>query len=74
MKRRIRYVYTDAEWARKTRITAAINYVLMPIHLPLYAIYLIGLGADYLMKAIGKLVDKAVKSIVFRKNRREGDE
>ncbi|KIL30359.1 hypothetical protein B4145_1233 [Bacillus subtilis] len=40
----------------------------------MYAIYLIGLGADYLMKAIGKLVDKAVESIVFRKNRREGDE
>ncbi|MEX5835832.1 hypothetical protein D070_13510 [Bacillus velezensis] len=71
MKRRIRYVYTDAEWTRKTRITTAINYALMPIHLPLYTIYLIGLGADILMKAIGTLVDKAVESIVFRKNRRE---
>lgn len=71
MKRRIRYVYTDVEWTRKTCITTAINCVLIPIHLPLYAIYLIGLGADYLMKAIGKLVDKSVESIVFRKNRRE---
>ncbi|AUG37185.1 MULTISPECIES: hypothetical protein [Bacillus] len=71
MKRRIRYVYTDAEWIRKTRITTAINYALMPIHLPLYAIYLIGLGADFLTEAIGGLVDKAVESIVFRKNRRE---
>ncbi|MCY8472395.1 hypothetical protein [Bacillus halotolerans] len=74
MKRRIRYVYTDAEWTKKTRITTAINYVLIPIHLPLYALYLIGLGADYLMKVIGKLVDKAVESVVFRKNRKDADE
>ncbi len=71
MKRRIRYVYTDEEWAKQVRIENVIFFVLSPIYLPLVAIYYIGEGALYTAEGIALGVRALVRRTVFRKNRRE---
>ncbi|MCE4941052.1 hypothetical protein [Bacillus velezensis] len=74
MKRRIRYVYTDAEWSKQVRIENVIFFVLSPIYLPLVAVYYIGEGALYMAEGIALGVRALVKRIFFRKNRKEAGE
>ncbi|MEG7333290.1 hypothetical protein [Bacillus sp. 0102A] len=70
MKRRIKNVYTDEDWAKQVRIENVIFFVISPIYLPLVAIYYIGEGALYLAEGIAAGVRAIVKRILFRKNRK----
>ncbi|MED4787554.1 hypothetical protein P9429_11730 [Bacillus atrophaeus] len=71
MNRRIKYVYTDEDWAKQVRIENMVFLVISPVYLPLVAIYYIGEGALFLAEGIAAGVRALVKRFFFRKNRRE---
>ncbi|WP_342487297.1 hypothetical protein NSQ30_10545 [Bacillus sp. FSL R7-0651] len=68
-KRRLRKVYTDAEWDRKQAIERRINIVVYPIYLALMIPYFIGVFFEKLAYGLKNLVGKFVSVTFFRKQR-----
>ncbi|MEH7650692.1 hypothetical protein [Bacillus safensis] len=73
-KRRLRKVYTDAEWGRKQTIERRINLVLYPIYFALMIPYFIGVFFEKLAYGLKTTVGKLVSATFFKKQRMVEDE
>ncbi|MGI1828722.1 hypothetical protein ACRPLG_02500 [Bacillus safensis] len=73
-KRRLRKVYTDAEFRRKQTIERRINISIYPIYLALMIPYFIGVFFEKLAYGLNKLVGKFVSATFFRNQRTVKDE
>lgn len=73
-KRRLRKVYTDAEWNRKQTIERRINISIYPIYLALMIPYFIGVFFEKLAYGLKNLVSKFVSAVFFRSRRTVEDE
>lgn len=72
--RRLRKVYTEAEWDRKQAIERRINIVIYPIYLVLMIPYFIGVFFEKLAYGLKNLVSKFVSATFFRSQRMVEDE
>ncbi|APP15597.1 hypothetical protein ABH16_04585 [Bacillus altitudinis] len=73
-KRRLRKVYTDAEWDRKQTIERRINIVIYPVYFVLMIPYFIGVFFEKLAYGLKNLVGKLVSATFFRNQRTVEDE
>ncbi|WP_366560656.1 hypothetical protein AB0R69_20005 (plasmid) [Bacillus pumilus] len=73
-KRRLRKVYTDAEFKRKQTIERRINHVLYPVYFVLMIPYFIGVFFEKLAYGLKNLVGKFVSATFFRNQRTVKDE
>ncbi|MCP1528548.1 hypothetical protein [Bacillus pumilus] len=73
-KRRLRKVYTDAEWRRKETIERRINHVLYPIYFAMMIPYFIGVFFEKLAYGLKNIVGKLVSATFFKNQRTVEDE
>ncbi|MBD3861418.1 hypothetical protein IEE86_16960 [Bacillus sp. 28A-2] len=73
-KRRLRKVYTDAEFKRKQTIERRINISIYPIYLTLMIPYFIGVFFEKLAYGLKNIVSKFVSAAFFRSQRTVEDE